>query len=122
MQTISMDLRLRVFRACDEGSSTDEAAEQFSVSPAFVRRLMQRYRASGLIAAKAGGRGPAPKLADREEDLKAAVAAHPDRTPAEHREHLGLPVSVSTVARTLRRLGLTRKKSRPTPPSRSGRT
>ena len=121
MRPFSADLRLRVFEACEEGGTTAEVAEQFAVSPAFVRRLKQRHRESGSIAPKPGGRGPAPKLADREEKLRAAVAARPDDTPAEHRERLALPASVSTVARTMRRLGLTRKKSRPAPRSGTAR-
>lgn len=122
MRAFSMDLRVRVFDACEGGGTTAEVAEQFSVSPAFVRRLRQRCRLSGSVAPKAGGRGPAPELAGREDDLRAAVAARPDDTPAEHRERLGRPASASTVARPRRRLGLTRKKSRSGPRSRTGPT
>ena len=122
MRAYSIDLRTRVFAACEDGGSTAEVAEQFAVSTAFVRRLKQRHRSSGSVAAKPGGRGPAAKLAAREDDLRAAVAARPGDTPAEHRQRLALPASVSTVARAMRRLGLTRKKSRHTRRSVTGRT
>src|SRR6202043_708861 len=84
--------------------------ERFSVSPAFVRRLKQRFRQTGSLAPRPGGRGPTPKLAGREEELRRAVRERPDATPAEHRDRLQLPATRVTVWRALRRLGLTRKK------------
>ena len=122
MRAFSFDLRVRVFAACQDGGSTAAVADQFAVATAFVRRLKQRHRSSGSVAAMPGGRGPAPKLAAREDGLRAAVAARPGDTPAEHRQRLAPPASVSTVARAMRRLGLTREKSRPTRPSGTGRT
>ena len=106
-----VDLRSRVLAACDEGDPTGEVAERFAVSPAWVRRLKQRRRETGEVAPR-----PRPprrtKLAGREADLLAAVAARPDATLAELRRGLALPVSISTLAVALTRLGLTRKKSR----------
>jgi transposase len=110
MKPFSDDLRQRIHEACQAGNSTAEVAEQFGVSTAFVRRLKQRFRESGSIAPRPGGRGSAPFLAAHEEALRQAVRDHPDATPAEHRDRLRLPASRSTVWRTLRRLGLTRKK------------
>ena len=122
MRAFGMDLRVRIFDACQAGGTTAEVAEQFAVSTAFVRRLKQRHRENGSIGPKPGGRGRTPVLAADEDTIRQAVAAHPHRTPAEHRHHMGLKVSVSTVARTLRRLGLTRKKSRSGRPSGIART
>jgi transposase len=110
MRPFSDDLRSRIHEACQSGDSTSEAAERFSVSPAFVRRLKQRFRQRGSLAPKPGGRGPTPKLAGREEELRQAVRERPDATPAEHRDRLKLPATRVTVWRALRRLGLTRKK------------
>jgi transposase len=110
MRAFSNDLRLRIHEACQAGESTAVVAERFEVSPAFVRRLQQRFRESGSLAPRPGGRGPAPKLATHEAALRQAVHDHPDATPAEHRERLNLPVARVTVWRTLRRLRLTRKK------------
>ena len=51
MQAISMDLRVRVLAAA-------ELAERFVVSPAWVRRLRQRHRATGEVApGRPGTRG-----------------------------------------------------------------
>lgn len=110
MRPFSDDLRSRIYEACQSGESTSEVAERFSVSPAFVRRLKQRFGQTGSLAPRPGGRGPAPKLAGREEELRQAVRERPDATPAEHRDRLRLPVTRVTVWRALRRLGLTRKK------------
>jgi transposase len=110
MRPFSNDLRLRIHEACQAGDSTAEVAEQFRVSPAFVRRLKQRFRLTGFLAPKPGGHGPTRKLVAHEEALRQAVRQRPDATPAEHRERLKLPAARVTVWRTLRRLGLTRKK------------
>ena len=110
MRPFSDDLRARIHEACLSGESTSEVAERFDVSPAFVRRLKQRFRQTGSLAPRPGGRGPVLKLAARLDELRQAVQERPDATPAEHRQRLRLPVSRVTVWRMLRRLGLTRKK------------
>ena len=120
--TISMDLRGRVFEARQTGESTAEVAERFDVSPAFVRRLMQRHRETGSLAPSSAPRGPKPRLAEHADRLRELNAQHPDLTPAEIRQRLGLMVSLLTIWRMLRRLGLSFKKSRSTPPSETVRT
>lgn len=110
MRPYSTDLRLRIHEARHAGESTAEVAERFGVSTAFVRRLLQRFRATGSLACRPHGGGPARKLAAHEAALLQAVAESPDATPAEHRERLKLPASRVTVWRTMRRLRLTRKK------------
>ena len=121
MATISMDLRVRIFEAREAGETTAEVAERFAVSPAFVRRLVQRHRTTGSLAPSANPRGPRPRLAARADELRRLAAEHPDLTPAEFRDRLGVSVSELTVWRMLRRLGLTFKKSRSAPPSRVAR-
>jgi transposase len=52
MTAYSQDLRERGVGACDEGRSTrPQIAELFGVSTAWIRRLLQRHRESGSIAA-----------------------------------------------------------------------
>ncbi len=109
--TISMDLRVRIFEARQAGETTAEVAERFAVSPAFVRRLLQRYRENGSLAPSSAPRGRQPILAEHAEQLRQLNAQKPDLTAAEIRQRLGLTVSVLTVWRMLRRLGLTFKKS-----------
>ncbi len=123
MRAYSMDLRLRVLAACDDGIGTDEAAEAFAVSPAWVRRLKQRRRQTGEVGPRAQARrGPAPALEPEYARLRDLNLRAPDLTPAEVRDRLGLAASPLTVWRALRRLGLTFKKNRAGPPSRTGRT
>jgi transposase len=122
MAAISMDLRVRILEARQAGETTTEVAERFAVSPAFVRRLVQRHRETGSLAPPGGRRGPQPRLADREQDLRRLHAQQPDLYPAEIAARLGLDVSALTVWRMLRRLGLTFKKSHSAPPSRTGPT
>lgn len=122
MAAISMDLRVRIFEARQAGESTAEVAERFAVSPAFVRRLLQRHRETGSLSPKSGPRGPRPRLAAHAEQLRTIARQHPDLTAGEMRDRLGVAVSANTVWRTLRALGLSFKKSPFTPPSRSART
>jgi transposase len=111
MAAISMDLRVRIYEARRTGESTFEVAERFAVSTAFVRRLMQRHRETGTLSPRTGPRGPKPSLGEHYEQLRELTAQHPDLTAAEVHDRLQLPVSVNTVWRTLRALGLTFKKS-----------
>jgi transposase len=110
MRAISDDLRLRIHEARQAGEGTAEVAERFSVSTAFVRRLIQRFRLTGSLAPKPHGGGPARKLEAYDEALRQAAREHPDATPAEHKERLNLPASRVAVWRALRRLRISRKK------------
>jgi|SRR5271166_4212588 len=123
MKAYSMDLRVRVLAACDDGLGTAEAAETFSVSPAWVRRLKQRRRETGAVAPRRPSRsGRAPLLEGAADRLLEAVREHPDRTAGEYRDLLDLRVARVTVWRMLRRLGLTFKKKWSGRPSRIART
>jgi transposase len=120
--TISADLRVRILEARQAGETASEIAERFEVSTAFVRRLMQRYRQTGSLAPSDAPRGPKPKLAEQADQLRQLNAQQPDLTPAEIRQRLGLTVSLLTIWRMLRRLGLTFKKSPSMPPNAAVRT
>jgi len=112
MKPYSMDLRLRVLADCDAGMPTKDVAAKFSVSPAWVRRLLQRRRASGETAPRRQRHGPPPSwVADGyAEPLRQAIADTPDATLAEIRDRLGLAVALSTLWRAVAALGLTFKK------------
>lgn len=113
MDTYSEDLRHRVVRACDEGDLTrQEIADQFDVSTAWIRRLLQRRRELGSISALPGGRGPKPMLTEPQLGrLSKLVAKHPDATLGELRRRARLSCCISTVHRALKQLGLSFKKS-----------
>jgi len=123
MQAYSADLRERVVGAYASGEFTSgQVASRFAVSVSFVDKLLKRQRTSGSVAALPHRGGPAPRLqeADRQR-LAACVAAQPDATLAELRQHLvaaGSPAVGQTVLwQTLQALDLRRKKRVYTPPS-----
>jgi len=124
MAAFSMDLRERVVAACDEGMDTRaEIAERFSVSESWVRRLLQRRRETGSIAPRPRGGGQPPAVDDEAAGrLREAVAADSHATLKELAAASGVACSTSAVDRALKRLGITRKKSRSGPPSRIGPT
>jgi transposase len=109
----SMDLRERVIKDSTAGFSTSQLAEKYSVSPAWVRRLIQRNKATGEIAARQQSRrGRTPGWKQYKEQILKAVKESPDSTLAEYREKYQIPLSKSALARALTVLALTRKKSR----------
>jgi transposase len=122
MQPYSMDLRVRVLADCDGGRPVDQVAEAFSVSRAWVYRLLQRRRQAGLVAPRKAGHRRPRALDAHADRLRRAVADRPDATLAELRADLGLTVSLPELCRALRRLKLTLKKKRSGPPSRTDPT
>ena len=124
MAAISMDLRVRVAAACDEGTATRAAvAERFAVSASWVRRLLQRRRETDSLTPKPHGGGQAPAFDEgAAQRLRQAVAATPDATLQELARVSGVACSTSATDRALRRLGITRKKRRSGPRSRSAPT
>jgi transposase len=94
MKAYSQDLRERVARACDEGRGTrQQIADLFGVSTAWIRRLLQRRRQTGSLAAKPHAGGPPAKMTPQRRDrLLALVGEQPDATLAELRDRLGAAV------------------------------
>src|ERR671919_549770 len=79
---ISLDLRLRIMRAVEQGSSIRGAARRFAVSPSAAIKLMQRVRATGSPAPARYGGHRRPLLAPYQADLERLVEATPDITLA----------------------------------------
>lgn len=122
MAAYALDLRARIFNARQDGDSTADVAERFDVSPAFVRRLMQRHRATGSLAPKTGPRGPKPQLVPHYDRIRQLNVESPDLTAAEVRDRLQLTASVVTVWRAIVALGLTVKKKPTSPANATART
>ena len=123
MEAYSLDLRKRVLGACDAGKGTKEVARLFEVSPAWVRRLKQRRRELNTISPLPRKNGPDPKLTPRHRArLREAVEEQPDITLVELKHKLKLSASVPTICRALRALGLSFKKSRSSPMSKTAPT
>ena len=123
MKAYSIDLRQKIIEACQRGQATQRTiAEVFGVSVSFVEKLLQRYRTTGTFAAKPHGGGQKRRLdADADQRILAWIQAQPDLTLGElqskTRQELGIRLSLATLCRALKRLGLTRKKSPSRPPS-----
>lgn len=111
MGPYSMDLRERIAAAVDQGGSQRGVAKRFSVSVSFVTRLIERRRDAGTLAPKAHGGGPRPALGMPERvRLADLIAEHPDATLKQLKERGGFACTLTTLWRTLRRFGLTRKR------------
>jgi transposase len=108
----SMDLRERVLRDADAGLSSKELATRYHVSRAWVDALKQRRRASGTSAPRVQTKFRARVLAAQEDRLVALITARPDATLAELRDALPTSAGLSTLWRTIGRLGFTVKKTR----------
>ena len=111
MRAYSMDLRERVLRDADAGVGTSVLAAKYSVSPAWVRRLKQRRKATGETAPRPQRQPPKGWIL-HVDLIRKAVAKAPDATLAGYRQRFAIPLSKSARARALAHLGLTRKKSR----------
>jgi transposase len=122
MRAYSADLRERVLADCDAGSGTRAVAAKYRVSESWVRRLKQVRRQTGRTTPADQRRGPTPGWVAYADAIRGAVAADPDATLAEYRQRFALPLSRSALARALAALGLSRKKSRSGPASRTART
>jgi len=106
----SMDLRSRVLADCDNGLKPGEVARKYTVSPAWVYRLLQRRTQTGETQPRRGRPGPKPVLQAEHDRLRQIALTEPGLSAGEYRDRLGCPCSVLTVWRALRRLGLTFKK------------
>ena len=108
----SIDLRVRVLKDADAGLSSNDPAERYHVSRAWVDALKQRRRETGSFTARAQTKFRGRVLAGQEDHLAALLAARPDATLAELRDALATSAGLSTVWRAIGRLGFTVKKNR----------
>lgn len=128
MGPYGLDLRTRIVEAHQDGEgSVRELAERFAVAPNTVQNYLNLQRATGSVAPRPHGGGPGPAIDARgQEQLRALLQEMPDATEDELADALvrrhRIVVSGSTVGRTLRRMGITRKKKRFMRPNEIDRT
>ena len=116
MKVYSADLRKKVLTAYQEGQgSMRQMAERFTVSLTFVFNLINNFRQNGHIDPKPHGGGNRPAV--NEEGcgiLSEIIEKKPDMTLKELCEYYknvsGKKVSKSAMDRTLKKMGITRKK------------
>ncbi len=123
---LSVDLRERVVALVLGGASCREAASRFGVSAASVSRWAARQRRDGRVTPRPSG---GDHMSHRVEAHAALILATCKRQPTiflrELRDQLaerGFQASTSGLSRFFARHGITRKKGRRLPPSRTDRT
>jgi transposase len=128
MAALSLAVRRRIIELFQSGLEGDDVAQVMACSPAAARRVWQRYREEGRIEPRPHGGGQPPALdeARKKQVLAELVERRPDAFCRELADEVearcGVRVCRQTIGRWLDELGFTRKKSRRTPPSSSGRT
>src|SRR4051812_22439206 len=111
---LSQDLRKRIVRAVESGSSIRQAARRFAVSASAAIKLMQRVRQTGSTAPAQIGGARRPLLEAHADVLRAIVSSQAGITLREIKAALavrGIVVkALSTIADMLHRLDLSHKK------------
>ena len=106
----AMDLRKRVINDAEAGIASQDLAERYHVSVAWVNALKQRWRETGTIAPRTQTTFRRRVLAGQDDRLKGLVTAQPDATLAEWRDALPTSAGLATIWRALKHLDLTGKK------------
>jgi transposase len=123
MEAYPTKVREQVLGAYEQGMKTKEIAKRFGVGPAWCRGVKQRLREHGVRGVIQQKHGPDPIFDQvRREQLAKLVNQKPDATLQELKARLAVPVSISTIWRTLQDMKLTLKKSPSTRPSGTGPT
>lgn len=112
----STNLLLKVLAAYERKMKTSEIAHAFSVCPAWARRVRQRFREIGEVAARP--MGGARYLKTNRERLAELVAEQSDATLAELCERGEVDCSQSGIGSALELMNLTLRKRRSMQPSR----
>jgi transposase len=114
-------VRKRIIELYEQDYSTSEIAEVFGVCDSGVRRVRQRLRERGTLQPLPRTCGRKPMMtAEIERQIRQHIATRPDATREELRSALDLNVSLQSISKWFKRLGLPLKKSRCTLPSRIG--
>ena len=126
-QSYSEDLRGRVMAAVDGGMAARAAASVFRVSVSYIYKALIRRRRTGEVSACARrGHRPRKLRPEQEAALAAHIEAHPDITLAALQTWLAgehaVRLSNGAMWSAVDRLGLSFKKRRFAPPSRTART
>ena len=127
MEAFTTRERRKIISLYESGLDTEDIAGQFSASESGVRRVWQQYREEGRDQPAYANCGRKSTLNPAQmQQVREIAQEKPDRFVREIAEQIQLRLGIvacrQTVGRWLDELGLTRKKSRSTPPSSSVRT
>lgn len=122
MEAYPVEYRQRVIRLTVEGMKSGKIAAVLGVTSSWVRSIKRLHRSGQPLEPKSRA-NQRRSLAQREgERLRARVAEHPGTTLEDLQRDLGLPASITSIWNALQELGLSLKKKRSAPPSKTART
>lgn len=123
---LSMDLRVRVLAAIDEGLSCRAATVRFGIAPSTAIRWFGQRRATGSFTPESqGGDMRSRRIEERAADILGLWEARKDISLEELRvalAEMGLVVSVAGLHRFFVRRGMTRQKRLAMPSSKTDPT
>jgi transposase len=124
MRTLSLDLRERILSCYDKKEGTrEEIAHRYRVSLGMVKKLLQQRRRTGEIGARHHRSGRKPMiLATHQRQMRALLGKKPDLTLKELRAAVALECSLPAIHYALAKMGLTYKKRRYGPASKTAPT
>ena len=124
MKTIPLEVRERIVQSYDQpGRTRSEVAEWFGVSLGLVKKLLQQRRRIGHVTPQHHRAGRKPKILPRHrQQFETLLQQQPDLTLAELRTATGLDCTLPAICYALADMGLTYKKRRSVPVSRTGLT
>ena len=123
-KTISVDLRERILASYDNDEGTrPEIAHRYRVSLGLVKKLLQQRRHTGDIAPRHRFSGRKPKIQrEHHRQMRALLGKKPDMTLEELRDAISLDCTLPAIHYVLEKMGLTLKKRRSVPASKTART
>jgi transposase len=122
MEAYPVEYRQRVVALTAQGVRSGKIAALLGVTASWVRSIKRLHRSGQPLAPKSRA-NRRRSLAQREgERLQTRVAAHPGTTLEDLKRDLSLEESITSIWNALKALGLSLKKKRSTPPSRTART
>lgn len=123
MEAIPLPMRQRIIALYEQGKKTRQIAEAMGFCVAAVRRVRQHFTQRGTLVPQTHRCGRTGFFTpERQQRLRQLIAEKPDSTLAELCAKMDRPVAISTMDTWVRKLGLTFKKSRSTPPNSSAPT
>ena len=109
---ISMEKRMDVIKHKQAGESTEDIAKWLFVSKRTVKRVWDKFAATGSVAPEPQNSGRKPLVGDETMDkIVSKIKEQPDMTLLELIDEFDLPISESALCRRLIKLGLTYKKN-----------
>jgi len=124
VRTLSLDLRERILTSYDHKEGTrQQIAQRYRVSLGMVKKLLQQRRRTGDIAPRHDRSGRKPMILEvHHRQMRTLLVKKPDLTLSELREAVALPCSLPAIHYALDKMGLTYKKRRSEPASKTART